>query len=163
MAWRSWLRLRQPEWVPKAIVALTLGYVLAVFVCRSWFRGIFPELIFNAAPRVIAVLRWGLLLLYAFTAYQGVRQKGREGGYALVLMAVLAAGIFGGELHYFGTPGIWFPFGIGLSLSECAYAAFAPLMAAMLLRRLRLQAFDNTSLAMPTAARAVGLHRSEPG
>src|SRR6185312_2816836 len=136
MAWRSWLRLREPGWVPKAIVMLTLGYILAVFVCRSWFRGVFPDFIFTAAPRVIAILRWGLLLLYAFTAYQGARRKGREGWYACVLMVVLAAGIFGGELHYFGTPGIWFPFGVGLSLSECAYAAFVPLMAALLLRRL---------------------------
>lgn len=149
MAWRSWLRLREPRWLPKAIVALSLGYILTVFLCRSWFRGVFPDLIFTTAPRVIAVLRWGLLLMYAFTAYQGVRRKAREGWYACMLMVVLAAGIFGGELHYFGTPGIWFPFGVGLSLSECAYAAFVPLMAALLLRRLGLPRQQSAVYARP--------------
>jgi hypothetical protein len=98
-------------------------------------RGVFRDFVFTAAP-LIAVARWGLLLLYALTAFQGVRRKGREGWYASAIMLVLAAGLYGGELHYFGTPGIWLPFGIGLSLSECAYAAFAPLMAALLLKRL---------------------------
>jgi len=138
LAWRAWLRLRSPPWVTGTVIGLTLAYMLSVFVCRSWFRGVFPDPLFAAAPHVIAVIRWGLLLLYALTAFQGVRQQGRDGWYVLALMTVLAAGIFGGELHYFGTAGIWFPFGIGVSLSECAYAVFVPLMAALLLRRLWL-------------------------
>lgn len=136
LAWRAWFALRSPSWVQGAVLGLTLAYVLAAFVGRSWFRGVLPDFAFGAAAHVITVLRWGLLLLYALTAYQGVRQRPREGWYVLAPMAVLAAGIFGGELHYFGTAGIWFPFGIGLSLSECAYAAFVPLMAALLLGRL---------------------------
>jgi hypothetical protein len=136
MAWRSWMNLRRPAWIPKAAGILTLGYMLAVFVCRSWFRGVLPDFVFTVAPDLIAVVRWGLLLLYALTAYQGVRRKGGEKWYASAIMIVLAAGLYGSELHYFGTPGIWFPFGVGLSLSECAYAAFVPLMAALLLERL---------------------------
>lgn len=136
MAWRAWLGLQGSPWVAKAVVVLTIIYMLAVFVGRSWFRGVFPVAVFSLAPHVIRVVRWALLLLYAFTAYQGVRQRSRKGWYAVALMTVLAAGIYGGELHYFGTPGIWFPFSVGLSLSECAYAAFVPLMAALLLGRL---------------------------
>jgi hypothetical protein len=136
MAWRAWLEVRMPVWIAKAVGGLTVVYMLAAFLSRSWFRGVFPEALFTMAPWVIAVARWGLLLLYVLTAYQGIRQRGGEGWSAAALMAVLAAGIFGGELHYLGTPGIWFPFGIGLSLSECAYAAFVPLMALLLLKRL---------------------------
>jgi hypothetical protein len=50
-------------------------------------------------------------------------------------MAVLAVGLYGSEFRYFGTPGIWFPFGVGVSLSEYSIAAFAPLMAVLIVRR----------------------------
>ncbi len=140
LAWRAWLRLRSPVWAGNAVVALTVAYMLAAFACRSWFRGILPDLVFAGAPYTIAFLRWALLLLYVLTAYQGVRERGREGWYAAGLMGILAVGIFGGELHYLGTPGIWFPFGVGVSLSECAYAVFVPLMMALLVKPLWAEA-----------------------
>lgn len=136
IAWRKWLGLRAAPRMDRAVLALTIAYMVAVFVSRSWFRGVLPDAVFAVAPDVITCARWGLLLLYVLTAFQGVRQRAREGWYTLPAMVVLAAGIFGGELHYLGTPGIWFPFGVGLSLGESAYAAFVPLLAAMLLRRL---------------------------
>jgi hypothetical protein len=135
MAWRAWLRLETPRWVPKAVAALTLIYVLAVFLRRSWFLGVLSEQVFTIARDVSICVRYALLLLYVLTAYQGARYRGREGRYALAAMAALAVGLYGSEFRYFGTAGIWFPFGIGVSLSEYSIAVFAPLMAVLIVRR----------------------------
>ena len=47
------------------------------------------------------------------------------------------AGLFGGELlDPIGVPGIWFPFGIGVSRTQYIYAIVIPLLALLLLRTL---------------------------
>lgn len=135
MAWRAWLKLQTPRWVPRAVAALTLLYMLSVFLRRSWFRGVLPEQAFTVAYDVTICVRYALLLLYALTAYQGARYRGRHGWCALVVMAALGIGLYGSEFRYFGTAGIWFPFGVGVSLSEISIAAFAPLMAVLIVRR----------------------------
>jgi hypothetical protein len=49
---------------------------------------------------------------------------------ALATLASIVASIFGGELlDPIGVPGIWFPFGIGVSRSQYIYAIVIPLMA----------------------------------
>ena len=49
---------------------------------------------------------------------------------AFVTLASIVAGIFGGELlDPIGVPGIWFPFGIGVSRSQYIYAIVIPLVA----------------------------------
>jgi hypothetical protein len=136
IAWREWFKLRNLIWLPRVVAGLTLTYVLAAFLGRSWFRGVFPEIMFTSLHYVINTVRYALLFLYLLVTYQGVRHTGREGWYTLPAVLVLGVGLYGQEIFYLGTPGIWFPFGIGLSLSECAYAVFEPLLAGLLLRRL---------------------------
>jgi hypothetical protein len=135
MAWRSWLSLETPIWLTGVVAGLTALYILAAFLTRSWFRSAFPDVVFTDLHYVINCVRYALLIVYAAGAYQGVRRS-REGWYALPAMVVLGVGLYGQELFYLGTPGIWFPFGIGLSLSEVAYALFAVLFALLLLQRL---------------------------
>ena len=49
---------------------------------------------------------------------------------ALVTFASLVATLFGGELlDPLGVPGIWFPFGIGVSRTQYIYAIAVPLLA----------------------------------
>ena len=56
---------------------------------------------------------------------------------ALVTAASIMAGIFGGELlDPIGVPGIWFPFGIGVSRSQYIYAMVIPLVAILTVRTL---------------------------
>jgi hypothetical protein len=136
IAWRTWLSLRAPTWLPRVITALTATYVLAAFLTRSWFHAAFPEVVFTDLRYVISGVRYAFLIVYLWTVYQGVRHSGREGWYALPAILILGVGLYGQELSYLRVPGIWFPLGIGLSLSEIAYALFAPLLAALLLRRL---------------------------
>src|SRR4029434_10103163 len=49
---------------------------------------------------------------------------------APVTLAVIVAGLFGGELlDTIGVPGIWFPFGIGVSRTQYVYAIAIPPLA----------------------------------
>jgi hypothetical protein len=135
-AWRAWLALKTPTWLPGTIAGLTVTYMLAAFLTRSWFQATFPETVLTGLHYVINCVRYALLMIYTLTVYQGGRQSVKGYWYALPVILVLGVGLYGQELHYLGTPGIWFPFGVGLSLSEVAYALFVPLFAGLLLRRL---------------------------
>jgi hypothetical protein len=54
---------------------------------------------------------------------------------ALVSLASIMAALFGGELFdTIGVPGIWFPFGIGVSRTQYVYAIAIPLLAVLIAR-----------------------------
>ncbi|HEY8312083.1 MAG TPA: hypothetical protein VIG47_16075 [Gemmatimonadaceae bacterium] len=55
---------------------------------------------------------------------------------ALVTMALVVAVTFGELLDRIGVPGIWFPFGIGVSRSQYIYAVLVPLVAILVVRTL---------------------------
>ena len=56
---------------------------------------------------------------------------------ALVTLASIAAAYFGGELlDPLGVPGIWFPFGIGVSRTQYVYAIAIPILAFLIVRTL---------------------------
>jgi hypothetical protein len=56
---------------------------------------------------------------------------------ALATLASIMAGLFGGELlDTIGVPGIWFPFGIGVSRTQYVYAIAIPLLALLIVRTL---------------------------
>ena len=67
---------------------------------------------------------------------------------ALVTLASTMAGLFGGELlDTIGVPGIWFPFGIGVSRTQYVYAIAIPLLAFLIARTLVFK--DNASINRP--------------
>src|SRR5207244_8200214 len=53
IVWREWFKLRNLIWLPRVVAGLTLTYVLAAFLGRSWFRGVFPEMMFTSLHYVI--------------------------------------------------------------------------------------------------------------
>jgi hypothetical protein len=54
---------------------------------------------------------------------------------ALATLASIVLGLFGGELlDPLGVPGIWFPFGIGVSRTQYVYAIAIPLIAVLVVR-----------------------------
>jgi hypothetical protein len=64
---------------------------------------------------------------------------------ALVTLASIMAGLFGGELlDPIGVPGIWFPFGIGVSRTQYVYAIAIPLLAFLIVRTLLFK--ENASI-----------------
>ena len=64
----------------------------------------------------------------------------------------LSAGLFAQEVSVLHIPGIWFPFGVGVSRTQFVYMAFDVLLFALLLRRLlRFAAEYGTRAAMDGA------------
>jgi hypothetical protein len=56
---------------------------------------------------------------------------------AIINLALITVASFGGELlDPIGVPGIWFPFGIGVSRTQYLYAILVPLLATLIVRTL---------------------------
>ena len=137
MAWRSWFKAYKPIWLPKAVAVLTVVLMIAQILIRPWlFHEAFPRTVTTVLHDLITGVHLAFLLALALIVYQGIRNQGQEAW--LAMFAVLAMGVvlFAGELAAVRVPGIWFPFGVGLSLSECASVVFDVLLFAVLLSRL---------------------------
>ena len=77
----------------------------------------------------ISSSRYGSILLSAVIAARILRTRTLR-GLAMATLALLVLGLFGGELlDPLGVPGIWFPFGIGVSRTQYVYALSTPLLA----------------------------------
>jgi ABC-type uncharacterized transport system permease subunit len=70
---------------------------------------------------------------------------------ALTTMAVIASALFITELSRLGVPSIWFPFNIGVTLTQYAYALALPLLSFAL-----TPAKDGTRRKQSEAAAIVG-------
>lgn len=136
MAWRSWFRLEQARWLPGAIGVLVLVQMLAQFLSRSWFHGMFPPAFGLVLHYALNGARLISLALFLLIFWQGVRKGGRQAWFAAATMLVLGMALFAQELSSVGAPGIWFPYGIGVSRTEYAYAAFDILLTALFYRQL---------------------------
>ncbi len=80
--------------------------------------------------------RLGSIALFVVIAARIVR-SGPPRILALVTLASIMAALFGGELlDTIGIPGIWFPFGIGVSRTQYIYAIAIPLVAFLIVRTL---------------------------
>lgn len=79
--------------------------------------------------------RLGLLALLALIAVRMVR-GGPMRIMAVATMALILVAQFAGELGSIGVPGIWFPFGIGVTLAQYVYAIAIPLLALLIVRTL---------------------------
>jgi hypothetical protein len=78
--------------------------------------------------------RLGSIALFVLIGARIVR-SGPNRILALVTLASIMAALFGGELlDPIGVPGIWFPFGIGVSRSQYIYGIVIPLLALLIVR-----------------------------
>ena len=137
MAWRSWFKLDRPHWLPWAIAALTVALILAQLLARPWlFDAEFPKAVVSGLRTLISVVRLAFLLTLALIIVLGVRRGGRDAWFALPAALASVVVLFPGELAETGLPGIWFPWGIGVSLSEYASAALVVLLCVPVLRKL---------------------------
>lgn len=150
MAWRSWFKLDALAWLAKTVAGLTLFLMLALFLSRLPVFGVnLPHVLAQGARYLITLLRLAFMLALAYIVYQGIGQRGHEGWYALPAILAIAAVLFASELSAIHVPGIWFPYGIGLSLSEIMSVVFDVLLAGLLLRRLRSYAHHSSHSEIP--------------
>ncbi|MGH7690167.1 MAG: hypothetical protein ACREN3_11230 [Gemmatimonadaceae bacterium] len=136
IAWWRWFRLRDPAWGPKAIGALAAVYVVAEILLGSWFGGVFPHWVLAGVSDCVKGARLGLLGLTVFLVARGLAPPGRGKWIALVAIVLVSIGLYGSELSLVHVPGIWFPFGVGVSRTQYAYVAFDVALFALLLERL---------------------------
>jgi hypothetical protein len=129
-------------WVP-AVAAWTLAWNRW---CLPPWRSIDVSAVVLAAAGIVAAVihsasvtsgsRFGSIALFVVIGARIVR-SGPIRILALVTLAMIVAGLFGGELlDTIGVPGIWFPFGIGVSRTQHVYAIALPLLAFLIVRTL---------------------------
>lgn len=137
MAWRGWFKEDRPAWLPQAVAALTLILMIAQVLGRPWlFDAVFPHFAAVAVRYLITCVRLGFLLVLMLIVHQGIRRQGREAWYALPAVLAIGVVLFTSELVAVHVPGIWFPWGVGVSLGECASVVFDALLFTLLVRRL---------------------------
>jgi hypothetical protein len=112
---------------------------------------------------VTSASRFGSIALLGVVGARIVR-SGPVRMLALLTLAVVVSGLFGGELlDPIGVPGIWFPFGIGVSRTQYVYAVAIPLLAFLIVQTLphdqRVQRPSRTALVSSQIRRSPGLSR----
>ncbi len=120
LAWNRWC-LRPWRSIDMAAVVLAVaGIIGAVIHSASVTRG----------------SRLGSIALFVVIGARIVR-SGPMRILALLTLASIMAGLFGGELlDTIGVPGIWFPLGIGVSRTQYVYAIAIPLLSLLIVRTL---------------------------
>lgn len=137
LAWCYLFRLRESTWITIAASALTILYILTEFLRRPLLNGGFLPALAPAAAIVSRLDRYAFLALLIYIAYRGIRERGREAWLMLPAIVTISIGQFSGELLALGAPGIWFPFGMGVSLANYAYLASTPAIALLLWSRIK--------------------------
>jgi hypothetical protein len=118
LAWNRWSRR---PWQTIDVLAVVLAGAAIVGTMSQW-------------PGVTTGSRLGSLALLVVTGARTVR-GGPMRILALGTLALIIAALFGGELlDPIGVPGIWFPFGIGVSRTQYIYAIAVPLLAVLIVR-----------------------------
>ena len=121
LAWNRWCL---PAWRSIDMAAAVLA--VAAFIGAA-----------TQSANLTTASRMGSILLFVAV---GVRifRHGPPRLLPLATLAVLMAALFGGELlDPLGVPGIWFPFGIGVSRTQYIYAIVIPLLALLIVHTFR--------------------------
>ena len=134
MAWREWFDLHQPKWLPKIIAMLALLFMAAQLLSLSWVS----NSIHTHFQSIADYIRLLLLALMLFIMYQGIRKQGAKDVLDLLAMVLVTIALYPkevSELHVI--PGIWFPYGVGVSRGQFFYAFFVLMMYIILIRENR--------------------------
>ena len=134
MAWWEWFDLRQPKWLTKIIAILTLLFMAIQLLGLPWISNSI-HIHFQAIADYVRLLMLALML---FIMYRGIRKQGAKDVLVFLAMLLVTIALFPkevSELHII--PGIWFPYGVGVSRGQYFYAAFVFVMYAILIQKNR--------------------------
>jgi hypothetical protein len=134
MAWREWFDLREPRWLSVLIAVVTLVFlgtqVMTVLPVEHSVKVNAQS--FGNGVRLVLL---GMMLLVIFLGMQKNRWKD---WLVLVAALVMLIALFSSEISSLNLiPGIWFPYGVGVSRGQFFYIGFVCLMFAVLIRRAR--------------------------
>ena len=130
IAWYRWLRLSAP-W--RTIGIATLAYLVAELCVRSWFPVAMPAPLITVFHDLSSVARLVFAALVVHAAYLGIHLDRPARWLAFLAIVLVSIGLFAQEVSALGVPGIWFPFGTGVSRTQYAYAAFVVVALVLLL------------------------------
>ena len=147
IAWRAWFKLGHPGRIPKVIGGLVLLYTVAQLLSLATCPSVVPHAVYTMFHTLSVYMRLAFVLLLGRIVYSGVRHRGREGWLAMPAVVLISIGLFAQELSALHVPGIWFPYGTGVSRTQFAYAAFAVALFVLLLHRLRFFARHSSGVA----------------
>ena len=116
------------------IALLTLLFMAAQLLGISWIS----HSIHTYFQTIGDYIRLLLLALLLFIIYQGMRKQGMKDFLVLVAALVILIALFPKEISDLHTiPGIWFPYGVGVSRGQFFYVAFVFVMYVVLIRKNR--------------------------
>jgi hypothetical protein len=134
MAWRGWYKVDRPVWIPPVILALTIVYMCGQLFSLPWVSEAVPHAAFQAISNYARLL---FALTLALIICLGIRQQGKQGWLYLPAVLLISTGLFARELSELHIQGIWFPYGVGVSRRQYAYAAFSAVMFGLLIYQQR--------------------------
>jgi hypothetical protein len=136
MVWRAAFDPQSSQRSVWAATTLAGLYAVARLLTLSMFFPDMPHAIVAVSVTMLQIVRCGFLLLWLYLAIRGAMDRASGIWLGLAAFLCIAVGLFAPELSTIGVPGIWFPFGVGVSRTEYAYAAFDAVMFFFLLQRL---------------------------
>jgi len=148
MVWWYWFHLRRPAWVPKAVGALMLVYMVSNAIGGDFFYGAQPhppEAFFNAISVGVRLIFLPLLI---FIIALGIRKQGVEGWLVLPAVVPLAVTQFSSALIVLNLPVKWAPFGITIFVGQVSNLVSAAAISLLLLRRLLLSVRRQRQMAL---------------
>ncbi len=123
MAWRHWYQLERWRWLTYGIGIITLLSVILIFTM--------PHNMFSMWR---PLWRIPLAIVLLATAVLALRKPKPDKLLTFITVLFVAASQFSGALTALGVPGIWFPFGTGVSLTQYLYVGIIVGLAVMLIR-----------------------------
>lgn len=127
LAWWWWSDGRNLRWVPKTVAAAMLIYAGVELFAPTRLHALAEG------------ARLALAVAYAVTVWT-CAQASRRGRWLMVASAILiGVGLFASELSALHLPGIWFPYGTGVSRTQFAYAGADVTLALLFWRMLAPQ------------------------
>lgn len=123
MAWRNWYQLERWPWLTYALSILTLLSLILIFAL--------PHNIFSLWR---PLWRIPMAIVLLATTFVGLRNRHPDRWLTFIVVLFVAASQFSGALTALGVPGIWFPFGTGVSLTQYLYVGIIVGLGTMLIR-----------------------------
>jgi len=137
IAWQRLLEIRQPRRLATVFGALTLLCIAtqtlgAIFVASSHMQLMGPVLTaLEQLLRLLFLVGFGYLFARCLIDKRPTRMVS-----ALAIL-LLSIGLVASELSAIGIPGIWFPYGTGVSRTQYAFGALALVIPTLIVLQLR--------------------------
>jgi hypothetical protein len=132
MAWREWFDLHHPKWLPKIIAILTLVFIIFQWLGLRWVAASG----YAAFQNVAGYVRWLMLALMLWILWEGIRKNGLKDVWVYLAVLLLIVALYPQEISALQLiPGIWFPYGVGVSRGQFFYAFFVFVMYVVLIQK----------------------------